>query len=312
MPNDAAKPPLNDPAAISTSHFHDFLQDARELLDYAIATGQKIDDRIIDAIQAGEQHALTKKPPEESVQKELAKAYRDLTSTLSPVTIETLRATAVKAHKPSIWNILGKGQPISVLWSRRLWAWTFLFVLAAFIGETLEKILTQYYPLDEETGFSISLLYVLSTIFKDLTPFMYGGIGSLVFLLKSCHEYIHKREFDPKRIPEYSNRILLGVVSGGIIILFIQQIPTEQGILHISGAALGFLAGYSTDFLFQTIERVIAALLPKVGVETLKQEKPSALPIERLDPLLNRYIAAQDNNDRKLIENLLNKLVDKM
>ena len=29
--------------------------------------------------------------------------------------------------------------------------------------------------------------------------------------------------------------------------------------------------GYSTDFLFNTIERIIAAVLPKVGLETVKR-----------------------------------------
>jgi len=58
-----------------------------------------------------------------------------------------------------------------------------------------------------------------------------------------------------------------GTISGGAILLFVNQITTEEGsVIQLSSAALGFLAGYSTDFLFNTIEQVIGAILAKVGI----------------------------------------------
>ena len=68
------------------------------------------------------------------------------------------------------------------------------------------------------------------------------------------------RAFDVRRKPEYLNRILLGVVSGGAITLFVSQLTDDEGnVIRLSTAALGFIAGYSNDFLFNTIERVFAA-----------------------------------------------------
>ena len=52
----------------------------------------------------------------------------------------------------------------------------------------------------------------------------------------------------------------------------------RQRCIQLSSAALGFLAGYNTDFLFSTIERVMAALLPKVGIDSVQRADAAAAP----------------------------------
>jgi hypothetical protein len=102
-------------------------------------------------------------------------------------------------------------------------------------------------------------------LFEFLTPWAYGGLGSCAFLLRSAHTFIYDRSFDLRRKPEYFNRILLGAISGGTIILFMKYLLGEEGgAIQLSAAALGFVAGYSTDSLFNTIERIVAAIFPKV------------------------------------------------
>jgi hypothetical protein len=88
--------------------------------------------------------------------------------------------------------------------------------------------------------------------------------GACAFLLRSAHSYIYGRSFDLRRKPEYTNRILLGAVSGGAIILFSDYLVSQEDTtVHVGSAALGFIAGYSTDFLFNTVERAVGALFPK-------------------------------------------------
>jgi hypothetical protein len=75
-----------------------------------------------------------------------------------------------------------------------------------------------------------------------------------------------------RRKPEYFNRVLLGAISGGAIILFVNYLVDDGGtVLHLSSAALGFVAGYSTDFLFNAIERVVAAVFPKTDSDPKAQ-----------------------------------------
>jgi len=84
-------------------------------------------------------------------------------------------------------------------------------------------------------------------------------LGAMGYLLRSCHEYIHRREFDRRRVPEYYNQMLLGALSGGAILLY-----TQNAQVGIGPSAIAFLAGYNTDFLFTVLERVADAILPKI------------------------------------------------
>jgi hypothetical protein len=68
--------------------------------------------------------------------------------------------------------------------------------------------------------------------------------------------------------------MLLGVIAGGAIQLLITQVADESGVIRLSAAALAFVAGYNSDLLFSTVERISAALLPKVGVSSMRQAEP--------------------------------------
>jgi hypothetical protein len=73
-----------------------------------------------------------------------------------------------------------------------------------------------------------------------LIPWAYGGLGASAYLLRSAHMYIYRRSFDLRPKPEYLNRVLLGSISAGRIILFTKSLVGEEG----GSAALGFVAGY--------------------------------------------------------------------
>ena len=117
----------------------------------------------------------------------------------------------------------------------------------------LNSLLGNYHP-----GINAGLV-AFQTIF-------YGGLGACVFLLRSLHKHIHERTFDRRFQPEYYNRIVLGVVGGGVITILINadgKAPTGT-LAGISIPALAFLVGYNTDLLFSLIERISNALFPKV------------------------------------------------
>ena len=136
---------------------------------------------------------------------------------------------------------------------------------------------------------------------------MYGGLGACVYLLRSAHIFIYQRSFDVHHKPEYFNRILLGAVAGGAILLFVAQISDDEGnVVHLSSAALGFLAGYNTDFLFSTIERVSAAILPKVGIESVQTASGGSQPVN-LNDLAERLDKAQ-GADKEFYRSMIARL----
>lgn len=303
------------------------VEDATTLLDFVVAQGfkdpdgRKLDDRIIEEIKKGQDLLdKTEKIPATD-RAAFDKAYRDLALFVSPVTIGTLRATSDKFGRYSRLSPMRTKTAEAIIWSRKLTLWTVYFVVIGVGGDLLNEISGQFLPpLDEVRGGGVPVRYYLQALLGILVPFTYGGIGSCAYLLRSCHQYIYTRQFDPRRIPEYYNRMLLGVVSGGAITLFISQIQDGKGAtVRLGAASLGFLAGYNTDFLFNTIERVTAAILPKVGVETIQTaaaRRSTALSVSlegvSLKDLLDRHSKTTTPEERKLIEGLIEKVKERL
>jgi hypothetical protein len=297
MPNDGSTAP-QEPIIGASERVITQVRDALLLVNHAIETGfknaagQPVAPEVISAIEItaaklgllrgdtapGDAGPAAGIPTSQWVAFELA--YYELAAALSPVTAETLRNTEGTSNEPE--KIAGAGarppRPrLEVLFqvlfgfspaqrfSRVLWLVALGFGVFVVVSEWWLQIMA--YEADANR------YRVPRTLLELLAPWAYGGLGSCVYLLRSAHTYIYQRTFDLRRKPEYFNRILLGTICGGAIILFVNQIVGDEGtVIRLSSAALGFLAGYSTDFLFNTVERIIAALLPKVGLETVKRD----------------------------------------
>jgi len=210
---------------------------ARELLEFAVSQGRAVDERIAAAILRAEDLSTSLLLPSVEERTSFEVAYRDLAAGLSPVTLETLHATSSDYPCRSIFSF---GWPTSEakIWSRKLWFATAVIVFVILFTQDLDK--------DQAARYQ---------------PFLFGGLGALTYLLRACHEYIHKREFDPKRVPEYYNRLLLGLVGGGAMLLFENLLPKDK----VTPNAIAFLVGYNTDLLFSTLERIANAIFPKIG-----------------------------------------------
>ena len=204
-------------------------------------------------------------------------AYYRLAIAVSPVTAETLRDTEGSARSASatgdtkqsrFWSrwrnfLFGDSPAQKFTW----WFWLFAIVFAVFVVWAESRI--NIWGLD---GDAVAVKWKRDLL-ESLLPWAYGGLGSCAYLLRSAHYFIYQRTFDMRRKPEYFNRILLGAISGGAIILFVNYLIGENDtVAHLGSAALGFIAGYSTDFLFNTIERIVTAIFPKVSVETVPRD----------------------------------------
>jgi hypothetical protein len=214
-------------------------------------------------------------------------AYYRLAMATSPVTAETLRNTKATSRLDNLSERTPRGEPPTIgsrLMSALLRADGFLFgyspaqrfarrfsvialgfALIVFLAEWRINVLGL-----EEDAVSVQ---TKKFVWEFLLPWCYGGLGACAYLLRSAHYFIYQRSFDLRRTPEYINRILLGSISGGAIILFTNYLTAEDDTFtHFGSAALGFIAGYSTDFLFNTIERIVTAIFPKVAVETVPRD----------------------------------------
>jgi hypothetical protein len=277
---------------------------AIKLLDFIVqagyrnAAGQSLAPEVFAALKSADAKILQSRiTVGEWVQFELS--YYALAEFASPVTAETLQNTEDTGSET-------RRSPAQTfaLW---LLASTIVFGIAVTLSEWG---LQRFAPVREG---DVDTANSLMQFVKIILPYAYGGLGACVFLLKTAHTAMYQRTFDVRRKPEYFNRILLGAVSGGAIILLINQIAGDDGsVVKISSGALGFIAGYSSDFLFNTLERIINAILPKVGIDTLQRASPAGatapVPVASV-PLadLLKHLKDADDADKPMIRAIIEK-----
>jgi hypothetical protein len=95
-----------------------------------------------------------------------------------------------------------------------------------------------------------------------ISPFTYGALGACPHILRVREKHLRERTFGPRRIPQHRNRMVLGTLSGGAIVLFVTIGEGSDSTLKLTVAAMGFLAGYSIDFLFVILDRILNAIVP--------------------------------------------------
>jgi hypothetical protein len=231
-------------------------------------------------------------------------AYYDLALFTTPVTAETLRnteQTGYRFYQPS---------------EAQRFTWVIWLMAFAFIAGVLTSAYIVSSPaaeLDPPPWFV--------RIAKLLIPWAYGGLGACAYMLRSAHTFMYQRCFDVRRKPEYLNRIFLGAISGGAVVVLIDELAGDSGTtVRLSASALGFIAGYSTDFLFNAVERIVAAILPRVGLESVQRAAPvaarPALDVPgaglTLKELLDRMHAAEIPEDKELYRALIEKIKDRL
>jgi hypothetical protein len=316
----------DDPAVPVTAAVLDEVADAIKLLDHAVSSGfanattkETLPETVVASIkQIGALVRITEwrakdKPADEGGSSRTIKAsewadfesaYYKLARFMSPVTARTLADTENAGR--------GWSDSPAQRFTRLLWLVAICYATFIVLGEWAQM---RYGPVQEG---DVDIPNTLLQFFQILIPYAYGGLGACASLLRAGHAYIYERSFDVRRKPEYWNRVVLGTISGGAIILFVNYVSGDNGTeIKLSGAALGFIGGYSTDFLFNTIERVVAAILPKVGISSVRQDttpKP-ALDVTSggltLKDLLEKYDGAADA-DKAMYKALIEKLRDRI
>lgn len=287
------------------------VEDARLLLDYAVSVGKDIDRPIAESVTGAQKWAAGGAGPAPAEWAAFATKYAELARVMAPVTAATLRATSDQYGRRVPFMAVRQPSSEAKIWSRKLWFWTVTFAVAIVFIENYNAILHEFFAVDEYTSGGALRWHVIGRVLAAIVPFVYGGLGAAAFLLRSAHGHLHSRTFDPNHIPEYYSRMLL-VIAGGAIQLLITQVADDTGVIKLSAAALAFVAGYNSDLLFSTVERISAALLPKVGVSSMRPAEPAPITGLSVQALLEQLDKAQSEEAREVIRGLLGKIKERV
>jgi hypothetical protein len=271
--------------------------DVSHLMGYLVNKKEGVSEDDAQAI-----YALLDKNNREELNEDEKKslfAYRvKISSGLEGITPETLKATRGLSSR-HYWYLI------------MLWALAFLMVVVAIYYFKLELDIREMelVPGEDPTAEQDKIFNQYNWL-NLLLPYLYGGLGACIYLMRVTGQKFKERTFNPDRLPEHLNRLVLGSLAGGMIILFIN----EEGIegIAISTATLGFVAGYSIDFFFNVVDRVINAILPKVGLDTLKKD----MNVKKVKLLIQRYkkklSETQDTKEKAQLEKTITDLEESL
>ena len=119
---------------------------------------------------------------------------------------------------------------------------------------------------------SKSLLTILN---QYILPLLYGLFGGFAFVLRSISAETKNMTFTPASNIKFGLRIHLGALAGLVVGFLWGDFDSQSlGIINsLSPLAVAFLAGYSVDFLFKTLDSLIGTTAKKVNVDTVENSK---------------------------------------
>jgi hypothetical protein len=94
-----------------------------------------------------------------------------------------------------------------------------------------------------------------------------AALGAVFYVLFTALQYVNNRTFDPRYNTVYLIRFVLGVLSGLIMAALIGQsnfARTNEQIMSLGPAVLALLGGFSTEAVYQILQRMVDVLLAAV------------------------------------------------
>lgn len=292
----------NSACAQTERSISELMDNARMLAKHAVETGQVPKGVDVERMFAIRRRFELDGEISERELSSFLSYYQLLERSMSPVTVDTLRATEWNQEKPCAASS----------YVTKLWLRTYLNIAVNLVCHLV--LFMAAHPDGKwfrTNMFGASVLFMV----HYLIPFLYGALGADAFLIRETTHQLRTREFDPRRIPENAARFLLGTLSGGVIILFVNPevmdwlSPQANGTAQspaldarqVGSAALGFIAGYSNDFLFSVIERVIRSITLRddrdEGQRAARLRQTEAL-LERFETAVKQSTASPEEGDR--------------
>jgi hypothetical protein len=94
-----------------------------------------------------------------------------------------------------------------------------------------------------------------------------AALGAVFYILFTVHQYVNNRTFDPRYNMVYLIRFVLGVLSGLIMAALIGQssfAKSNAEIMSLGPAVLALLGGFSTEAVYQILQRMVDILVAAV------------------------------------------------
>lgn len=188
---------------------------------------------------------------------------------------------------------------------------TMLFLFLAIGNEVLKAWLGDM-PEPEE-GWLLVLINFRRYVLDYCTPFFWGALGSMAYLLKRLSDFAEERTFDYSSSHGWTTRIFLGAMLGGVIQFIYDPsvfVNADAGF-KLNANALGFLTGVGVKVVYGAIEKTIDTLASKMNLDAIRTTKSDTASIRvYLNDQLANTNRETEPEKRKLLLALLDNVQD--
>jgi hypothetical protein len=293
-----------------------------EMLEYAAATGK------LDPVSLGLEVKKLKKiffyesPDYLTVQSlceaeaDMEELYSTLSQVIYPASIQTLRATSeLYPVKHSWWSSWLLGSNSEGLNFFRQIFWVAIALIAMLFFKEYIGFYVGGIPHEDPPGSISSIvqrtpLELFNRMLQVITPFVYGAIGSLVYVYKTLSDLYVCRTLDPNKLANNWMRLFMGGLMGGLTVALFYQQYFQGGLDNekISAVAVAFLTGYSVEFFYRILDRIINTVIPKSEEDNAVQSSIVLPKQQQMDSLFKRLKESKSEEDKAIIRSMLEKL----
>lgn len=260
----------------------------RDLLPDSERTGSH-QNTILTALNSAV-YAYTNKGSEPERANDIIRLYTMLSKMTKPVNGRTLLDT-VRA-KDVLYNI-------------------FLLTIVLLGLAIIEVVLSYWWAetVTPEEGLAWWLGVTLRDILTPVSPFLWGGLGACVYLLKRLYDISEKRYYDRQRMRSWMLRVLLGAIMGFVVVQLFELSVVGDGESPLKANAVAFLVGLGAKIVYGALEKLVLTMSEKLNLDTVRQtQSPTSEVHAFLNQRLAEAMADEDSPRRKLYESVIEDL----
>lgn len=249
-PITAVSPDLKQKPLIDLREYDQALEEFRVMLRYALGEGLDLDEKTCQAVTGVQQALLSAfgvTEPEHSTGSgiidfaTLMTGHGALAKAIAPATPLSLTATE---PAPGRFGSLRRPPLIMTM---------IIVAILAAVGFAITGVL-----FEADTNKSAAL--------EKLNWCFAAGLGAVFYVLFTAHAYVKDRTFDPRYNPLYLIRFVLGVLAGFILAIVLggPLFSKNPTVANLGPAVIALLGGFSTEAVYQVLQRIVDMLLAAV------------------------------------------------
>jgi len=214
--------------------FTQALKEYRLMFRYALSEGLHIDDQtrhVIGAVPA---------EPQATDFAALLAAHTALAKIVAPATPLSLEAT-----EPLPGSLGYLRRPLLIMWM-------IIVAAVAILGFVITDFLVRW----RGTGHGAEVW----------NWFFAAMLGAVFYVLFTANDYVKNRTFDPRYNAVYVIRFALGILAGLILAVVLSKyvLGQDSKLANLGPAVLALLGGFSTEGVYQILQRLVDILLATV------------------------------------------------